>query len=90
MNNSFAESISTSYLNILLSKTHRIDTSDIHRGEKGMCWDGSLIVFDDKGIPKNNDWDDPVFSDKASTIYYRPHMINGIIDVQKYKEMMKC
>ena len=54
MNNSFAESISTSYLNILLSKTHRIDTSDIHRGEKGMCWDGSLIIFDDKGTNKRN------------------------------------
>ncbi len=48
------------------------------------------VEFNDKGIPLNNDWDDPVFSDKASTRYYRPHMINGIIDVRKYKEMMKC
>ena len=48
------------------------------------------VVFDDKGIPVNNDWNNPVFSDKASTIYYRPHMINGIIDVRQYKGMIKC
>ena len=48
------------------------------------------VEFKDRGIPLNNDWNDPVFSDKASTVYYRPHMINGIIDVRKYREMMKC
>ena len=48
------------------------------------------VVFDDNGIPLNNNWDDPVFSDKASTLYYRPHMINGIIDVRQYRGMMKC
>ena len=48
------------------------------------------LEFKDNGIPLNNNWDDPIFSDKASTKYYRPHMINGIIDVRRYKEMMKC
>ena len=48
------------------------------------------VEFWDKGIPVNNDWNHPVFSDRASTVYYRPHMINGIIDVRQYKEMMKC
>ena len=48
------------------------------------------VEFLDKGIPVNNDWNHPVFSDRASTVYYRPHMINGIIDVRQYKEMMKC
>ena len=48
------------------------------------------VEFLDKGIPVNNDWNHPVFSDRASTVYYRPHRINGIIDVRQYKEMMKC
>lgn len=48
------------------------------------------VCFADKGIPQNEDWENPVFSDKAVTAYYRPHMINGVIDVQKYREAMKC
>lgn len=44
----------------------------------------------DGGHPKNDDWDSPIFSDKANTLYYRPHMINGVIDVAKYKEEMRC
>ena len=67
-----------------------ISSEIIAMGDVDLGYMSYRVVFDDKGIPKNNDWDDPVFSDKASTIYYRPHMINGIIDVQKYKEMMKC
>ena len=48
------------------------------------------VVFSDQGRPLNNDWDNPRFSDKASTIYYRPHMIDGVIDVKKYREELKC
>ena len=48
------------------------------------------VDFKDKGEPINGDWDHPIFSDKADTVYYRPHMVNGIIDVQKYTEGLKC
>lgn len=48
------------------------------------------VLFSDQGKPINNDWDQPEFSDQASTVYYRPHMINGVIDVQKYREGLKC
>ena len=48
------------------------------------------VLFDDKGIPANGDWEEPKFSDKASTVYYRPHMVNGVIDVGKYKEGIVC
>ena len=48
------------------------------------------LEFEDKGVPINGDWDYPIFSDKADAVYYRPHMINGIIDVSKYKEDIKC
>lgn len=48
------------------------------------------VDFVDQGRPMNDDWENPKFSDKASTIYYRPHMINGVIDVKKYREELKC
>ena len=48
------------------------------------------VEFEDKGVPINGDWSDPKFSDRALTVYYRPHMIGGIIDVAKYYEVMKC
>lgn len=52
-----------------------------------MCY---KVSFLDQGKPTNEDWDNPIFSDKASTIYYRPHMVNGVIDVKKYREDLKC
>lgn len=48
------------------------------------------VVFRDGGIPINKDWESPKFSDKADTVYYRPHMIGGIIDVAQYKGECKC
>ena len=48
------------------------------------------VLFLDQGKPLNDDWDNPKFSDRASTLYYRPHMIGGVIDVQKYREDLKC
>lgn len=48
------------------------------------------MEFTDKGIPKNGNWDNPLFSDKATAVYYRPHMVKGVIDVAKYREVMKC
>ena len=48
------------------------------------------VLFEDKGIPVNGDWENPRFSDKASTAYYRPHLCNGIIDVAKYREDIRC
>lgn len=48
------------------------------------------VKFADGGKPLNGDWENPQFSDKATAIYYRPHMIGGIIDVAKYREVQKC
>ena len=48
------------------------------------------MKFKDGGKPINNDWDNPVFSDEADAVFYRPHMIDGVIEVEKYREMMKC
>lgn len=48
------------------------------------------LKFHDGGKPLNDDRDNPVFSDKADAVYYRPHMIGGIIDVKKYAEDIVC
>lgn len=62
-----------------------LDLGDVDLGFMSYC-----VCFADKGIPINGDWDNPKFSDKATTKYYRPHLVNGIIDVAKYREVMKC
>ena len=48
------------------------------------------MEFEDGGIPKNGDWERRQFSDQAKAVYYRPHMINGIIDVARYREGITC
>jgi CRISPR-associated protein Cas5d len=41
------------------------------------------LQFKDGGKPTNNDWEHPKFSDEADALYYHPHMINGVIDVER-------
>lgn len=48
------------------------------------------LEFKDGGVPLNNDWKKPVFSDEANAVYYRPHLQKGIIDVAKYRENLQC
>ncbi len=48
------------------------------------------MKFADGGIPVNNDWDNPMFSDNADAVFYHPHMIDGVIDVAHYKEDLRC
>lgn len=67
--------------------------NEIHPDLKGDIDLGFMLYglnFIDGGKPINNDWENPIFSDKAEALYYRPHMIDGIIDVNKYKEDTVC
>ena len=48
------------------------------------------LEFEDNSKPINGDWDNPVFSDKAKAVYYRPHLINGVIDVRKWRRETEC
>jgi CRISPR-associated protein Cas5d len=48
------------------------------------------LKFHDHGIPINNDWKNPKFSDKADAVYYRPHLVDGVINVSEYRMVMKC
>ena len=62
-----------------------LDMGDVDFGY--MCY---RVEFEDGGKPINDDWENPKFSDRATTIYYRPHMIDGVIDVKKYREDIIC
>ncbi len=69
------------------------DYSEISEELKGDTDLGFMLYgmkFEDGGKPKNNDWENPLFSDKATPMYYRPHMIDGVIDVSKYREGIIC
>lgn len=61
----------------------------IHMGDVDLGFMSYMVSFLDKGQPINGDWDNPKFSDRANTLYYRPHMINGVIDVKKYRMDIK-
>lgn len=67
-----------------------ISSTILDMGDVDLGFMSYKVIFADKGKPINDDWEKPRFSDKASTVYYRPHMINGVIDVKKYREGLKC
>ena len=67
-----------------------MDRGIVELGDVDLGFMSYRVEFEDKGIPLNHNWDQPVFSDRATTEYYRPHMVNGVIDVKKYLEVMKC
>lgn len=67
-----------------------ISSSILEMGDVDLGFMSYKVTFADGGEPINGDWENPKFSDRASTIYYRPHMIDGVIDVKKYREELKC
>lgn len=67
-----------------------ISTQILKMGDVDLGYMSYKVQFADGGKPINNDWNNPKFSDKASTVYYRPHMINGVIDVKRYREELRC
>ena len=67
-----------------------ISTAILEMGDVDLGYMSYEVVFSDGGKPVNNNWENPEFSDRAETVYYRPHMINGVIDVKKYREELRC
>lgn len=67
-----------------------ISSSILNSGDVDLGFMNYRVKFKDGGVPVDGDWDNPTFSDRASTVYYRPHMVNGIIDVAKYREELRC
>lgn len=78
------------------NKIELVDEFDLTQVSEQLKGDEDLgfmlykMKFKDGGVPVNNDWDNPEFSDEADAVYYRPHMIDGVIDVAKYRGMIKC
>lgn len=68
----------------------QVDKEVYEAGDVDLGFMSYEVRFKDGGIPRNGDWNDPEFSDCASTVYYRPHMVKGVIDVAKYREDLKC
>ncbi len=62
-----------------------ISSAVLEMGDVDLGYMSYRVQFADEGRPKNGDWENPKFSDEASTVYYRPHMVNGVIDVKKYR-----
>ena len=78
-----------------VTEQHSFDLGEINpeilsMGDVDLGFMSYRVNFEDNGIPVNGDWDNPQFSDRASTEYYRPHMISGVIDVNRYREGIKC
>lgn len=67
-----------------------ISSEIVRMGDVDLGYMSYRVAFEDEGKPVNGDWEKPRFSDKAATIYYRPHMVKGVIDVGKYREGLKC
>lgn len=73
--------------------TEQFDVSEIspeNAGTRDMGYMLYRVNFRDHGHPKNDDWENKIFSDEADSSFYRPTMKNGIIDVKKYRGMQKC
>ncbi|MCM1303631.1 MAG: type I-C CRISPR-associated protein Cas5c [Lachnospiraceae bacterium] len=62
-----------------------ISSAVLEMGDVDLGYMSYKVQFADEGRPVNGDWENPKFSDRASTVYYRPHMVNGVIDVRKYR-----
>lgn len=59
----------------------QISKEILSAGEVDLGFMTYKVKFKDGGKPINGNWENPVFSDKASTVYYRPKMVGGVIDV---------
>ena len=78
-------------------KIELVDSFDYSQVSDELMGDEDLGImlykmnFRDGGKPLNGNWDKPVFSDAADAVYYHPHIVNGVIDVKKYREEgLKC
>lgn len=70
--------------------TEGISSEILDMGDMDLGYMSYRVAFADEGKSVNDDWENPRFSDRASTVYYRPHMVRGIIDVKKYREELRC
>lgn len=68
----------------LVDSLDGLETDETLRGERDLGYMLYGLKF------TGDDWEKHKFSDKAEAIYYRPKMINGVIDVEKYRRDSVC
>ncbi len=76
-----------------LELVEEFDLSEVHEslmGDRDLGYMLYGLKFEDGGKPINGDWDNPKFSDKADAMYFRPHIIDGVVDIAKYREGIVC
>lgn len=75
-----------------VSRLELVDEFDLTKVDNELNGDIDLgymlygMRFKDGGKPVNGDWENPKFSDEADAMYYRPHMVDGVIDVKAYRD----
>lgn len=67
-----------------------IDPKVVEMGDVDLGYMVYTLNYQDGGVPPNGDWENPNYSDNAEAVYYRPHMVCGVIDVQKYRGRNVC
>ena len=66
------------------------EISDELKGDIDLGFMLYRLNFKDGGVPLDGDWEKHVFSDSAEPSFYRPHLVDGVIDVQKYRRETRC
>lgn len=74
----------------LVDSFSREEVAEENLGDHDLGYMVDRVEFIDQGRPINGDWNHPKFSDQAVTTYYRPHMKDGVIDVQTYRRKSQC
>lgn len=79
-----------------VDKVELVDSFNLDGVDKSLRGDYNLnymlydLQFVDDGKPINNDWNNPIYSDIAKPRWYNPHIIDGVIDVEKYRRTIIC
>ena len=75
--------------NIQLVDSFDLDEISPEIISQGDVYLGSMLyglLFKENDGAIISDWNSPDFADLTTAVYYNPHMVDGVIDVQKYKE----
>lgn len=59
-------------------------------GEKDLGFMLYKVRFKDHGHPIDDDWERNQYSNEADSVFYRPIMVDGVIDVAKYRKEQLC
>ena len=74
----------------LTDSFHLNEVCEENKGRHDLGYMLYRVCFRDGGRPVHGDWEKKVFSDEAESLFYRPIMEDGIIDVARYKEAVTC